>query len=378
MKQILISTIILLSLASCAKHQNGAGDGTNGCADITGYDNPVKSNGDGLNAKIAKTVKLETTEDNLLNGLSKVVVVRDSIIVLSDQESVQSYGSDGHFRCKYGSKGNGAGDYINLSGFYVNDNDEIVIIDSYRSCLLRYDLDGNFVGKDDVTRPILECARAGVGMKDGKVFINEYISQSDNPLYIVYDTATGKVTDEMTCLLRTSGVRYPIGKSPMCEFDGHVLALMPLSQYIYSCDGRQVYRFVTEKAVVTDQQMAEMKDYSFMTFADIYSKGMFPGFSDIFETDTHIFCMNSNLAYTVVDKKSLTCQNYKYTSGSEVPAENINPLVNIVGCSGKYLIGNLFYESMMSRSELNEELMKRWDCQTSEDDNPVLVFYEIV
>ena len=373
-KQIYVG-LALLALSSCAKTEHS--EASSECQTITGYDNPIKSNGEGLNVEIAKTVKLETTEDNLLNGLVKVVVAQDSIIVLTDGNTVQSYNMDGHFRCKYGSKGNGAGDYVNMSGFYVNDKDEVVIIDNFRGSLMRFDIDGNFVADIDIEKPILNVVRDGLAIDNTKVLFNEYITESDNPLYALYDIADGKVVNEIGSPLRTSGVRESIGRNPMFRFGDEAHVLMPLSQFIYNSKGDSLYKFETGKKVLTAQQLGEIKDYGFMTLAGIYFNGDFVGFTDIYETSTHIFCMLSNLEYAIVDKSALTCQRYQYTSERKVPADDINPLVNIVGAHEDFIIGNLFYESMMVQDEVTEALMERWDCQTSEDANPVLIFYTV-
>ncbi|MDE6368031.1 MAG: 6-bladed beta-propeller, partial [Muribaculaceae bacterium] len=319
MKKLIYVWLALLALVSCTN--SGQGDVVADCKIITGYDNPIKPNAEGLDVEIARTIKLETTEDNLLSGLAKVVIVQDSIIILTDQNSVQSYSFDGHFRCKYGSKGNGAGDYVNMSGFYVNDDDEVVIIDNFRGALLRYDLNGNFIGKIDVEKPILNVVCGGMAVDKTKVLFNEYITENGNSLFALYDINDGKVIDELNSPLRTGGVREGIGKNPMCRYKDEFHVLMPLSQYILNSYGDSVYKFEAEKEVLTAEQLGEIKDYGFMTFAQLYYKGDFVGFTDIYETSTHIFCMTSNIEYAIVDKSALTCQVYNYTSDRKIPED---------------------------------------------------------
>ncbi len=371
--QVRSFAIILLLLLSCScRHDNH--DGLSDVKVIAGYDNEPKANGDGLGAEIVRTVKLETTADNLLRTVNKVAVVEDSIIVVADNAIVQSYGMDGHYRCQFGSKGNGGDEYITMSGFYVNDNDEVIIIDSYRNALMRYDINGNYVGKDELDHAVLNNVRNGVAYNNSSVFLSKELTTLDAPAYVVYDIESSAVLSEIPSPLQSADVPYLIGQNPMCRRDGHILALLPFSQYIYDCDGSQVYKFETDKALATEQQLQGVTNMG-LSF-EMYSNGGFTGFTDIFETDSHLFCMFLNAEYTVVDKEQLVCQRYSYTSGLKL-TDGINPLVNIVGCHGDQIIGNLFYNSMYVRSEIIEELMKRWNCETDDNANPVLIFYRI-
>lgn len=377
MKKLMTIGMVACLMMGCTGKKDATGDENQGCKIVTGYDNEELANGEGLKASVARTVKLETTDDNLISMLNKVVIACDSIIVLTDGSVVQSYGMDGHYRCQYGSKGQGGEEYITLSGFFVNDDNEVVLVDSYRSCMLRYSIDGDFIGKTDVEQPTLKLVNNAMQIDESSLLLCNGISNESNPLYANYNFSDGKAAPILSSPLRTNGIRVHVGKNPISRSKGQIHMLMPFSQYIYDQAGNQVYKIETEKHVLDQEELAAITNYDMMAIVEQKMKGNFCGFSDIFETPTHIICCFSNLSYTVIDKSSLSCQRYGYAASSDLPGDNITPLVNLVGSHGDYVIGNLTLNTLLAPQELTEYLMKRWNCETDDDANPVIVFYKI-
>lgn len=376
MKKVILIGLTACLITGCTGKKEVNGDDGTSYKVVTGYDQDERENGEGLNASVVRTVRLETTDANLLESLNKVVIASDSIIVLSDGNVVQSYGMDGHFRCQYGSKGEAGNEYITLSGFYVNDNDEVVVVDSYRNCLLRYNLDGSFVGKINAESPTLSLFYNALPVDGSSILMANYISHKDNPLYVNYNINDSTATPIFSSSLRTNGAREYIGHNPMSRCEDQLHLLMPFSQYIYDQNGNEAYKIETEKHVLDSEELAAITNYDVFAVYDQYMKGNFCGFSDIFETSSHIVCCFISLSYTVIDKSTLKCNTYKYTSSNNMPGENITPLVNLVGSHGDCLIGYLF-DTFTVKSELIETLMERWNCEVGEDDNPVIVFYQI-
>lgn len=375
--KLIVHLICICMLYSCVNTNSKHDSVEINALTIEGYDNPIKNNAEDLDVEIYKTIKLQTSEDNLLRNLTKVLIVNDSIVIVSDFNCVQGYSLDGDFICNYGTKGNGAGDYINLGGFFVNHNNEVVIIDNYRSTLLKYNLNGSFVGKIDIEKPTLQTVRDGLQVDNDIILFNEYITANDNPLYISYDIKKNEIIDEIPLPVHSDGIRYTIGQNPMTKYNDRILLLNLLSPYLYDWKGNALFKFATKRKVLTKEYLEKISDYSFDTFADLYAKGIFMGFTDIYETSKYILCMCSNLEYILVDKQTLTCQKYDYTLNNTLPPININPIINIVGCYDDYYIGNLSYQSIMQNNKLTEALMKRWNCETSQDANPVLIFFQI-
>lgn len=105
-------------------------------------------------------VPLESAKDALLGNIQKIIIVGERIYI-SDLSSVGSrlllFDIEGKFIKQIGSIGNGPGEYGQISDIcLVKDKKEIQIVANNKKNILRYNLEGNFVGNgfeinDDVT-----------------------------------------------------------------------------------------------------------------------------------------------------------------------------------------------------------------------------------
>jgi hypothetical protein len=105
-------------------------------------------------------VPLESCKEALIGNIQKIIIVGDRIYV-SDISSVGSrlllYNSKGRFLRQIGSVGNGPGEYGQISDFSLGvDNNELIVISNNKKNILRYCLDGDFIGNgfdvgDDVS-----------------------------------------------------------------------------------------------------------------------------------------------------------------------------------------------------------------------------------
>ena len=86
---------------------------------------------------------LETTEDNLIQEIQKVVFTENFIFV-ADENGLYQFTDRGEFIRQIGSLGRGPGEHSVIMNFAVNEKADIVIVQGTYS-IVEYDLEGNYV-----------------------------------------------------------------------------------------------------------------------------------------------------------------------------------------------------------------------------------------
>lgn len=86
---------------------------------------------------------LETTEDNLIQEIQKVVFTENFIFV-ADENGLYQFTDRGEFIRQIGSLGRGPGEHSAIMNFAVNEKADIVIVQGTYS-IVEYDLEGNYV-----------------------------------------------------------------------------------------------------------------------------------------------------------------------------------------------------------------------------------------
>lgn len=113
---------------------------------IYGYDNPVQQWGETLTWSDFHCIGLERPQDAFFTSVQRIDFC-DSLIIVQDLEGLYAYNQRGQFLYKYGEKGHGQNEYVQLSAFCINsEKKEVQIIDSYSSKVISYDIGGKFRG----------------------------------------------------------------------------------------------------------------------------------------------------------------------------------------------------------------------------------------
>lgn len=99
--------------------------------------------------KNPKSIILETNEKSLIGNIGQIYIDDDHIIIFDDSKNlnVLVFNSDGTFSHKIGELGRGAGEYISISDFTVDDKrDEVYLLDSEDAKVKKYNLStGKFI-----------------------------------------------------------------------------------------------------------------------------------------------------------------------------------------------------------------------------------------
>ena len=93
-------------------------------------------------------VKLETTGDNLVGGISQILFVDDKIIIVDAEKSktITVYDGKGHFLYKIGTLVQGLMEYGSLDHVAFTPGKEMLVITDLKSgCLKYYSIDGRYV-----------------------------------------------------------------------------------------------------------------------------------------------------------------------------------------------------------------------------------------
>jgi hypothetical protein len=94
-----------------------------------------------------KIVQLSTSNDNLIFQISKVQYFKEKIYILdSPGNCIFIFNNDGSFYKKLNKKGSGPGEYVQITDFYI-DEDNLHVLDFTQQAILRYNRDLEFMTK---------------------------------------------------------------------------------------------------------------------------------------------------------------------------------------------------------------------------------------
>lgn len=107
-----------------------------------------------------KFIKLETKENNIIGDIYKMLITNDRIIIADkfNSKSVHLFDISGKHISKLSNLGNGPHEYLNITDIDITPSGLIAIKDNYKDILLYYNMNGDFVKKEDVLEGGLDIA----------------------------------------------------------------------------------------------------------------------------------------------------------------------------------------------------------------------------
>lgn len=311
--------LLPMLLFSCKETEVGTGS-------VTGYDLPEKENGDGIEGVEYKIVPLEQKEGFALS-FPKKMEMADSIVYILDSRQLVSYTADGKFRCKIGQNGHGRNEYTTLTTFYVDGDKNVVLFDSYKNSLIKFNKDGKFLDEKKLSPADLKYAQSIMPTEEGnRLFVYNHIYNNFNQLCRIVDTESGKETEISSAPLHTDNTMEFVGKNPCSAHNGTIRYIRPFDNNIYNYTDNSTLCVDTKEKILSEKELGEIKNYGIMTYAECMANGTFMGFTDIFETDRLVFLACHNMAYTIIDKETMECHKFNYgfnTSGKGCPLYSI-------------------------------------------------------
>jgi hypothetical protein len=335
-----------------------------------------------------KIVKLETTDQCLVANIKRIEVT-DSIILIQDRLSqLFAFDKEGRFIARIGKNGQGPGEYVELSIFYVDDKN-VVIVDNGKNLLIKYDFNGKYLKSEKIPEGSLTMCYNAKYTKDNKLLLCHMIkglNTGDNLAYYLMDLdsckLTGKYFSYDPITLNFASV---FSTNPMTYSGEEIDFILPLCDTIYSYPS-----FAPKYIVEIPQKMASKNQIkkntdSYRTEIMKLSNDFFIGFMNIFETKNKILmkCMyNKTICYFFGDKT--TQEGYYYVEHSHDMNKTYQkiPFIEIAHSFDNSLIGiitplelsryNFDFDSQYADGQQLKHLLSI----SLEDDNPFLLFYE--
>lgn len=325
-----------------------------------------------------------------MGGVIQIEVV-DSLLFIKDTfEKLYLFKRNGEFITQIGNKGEGPGEYLLLSSFFIDEEKKIVnILDDYKGSILRYDFKGNFVDNIKIPVEYIRRCRQTLLATDDKVLINNYFNFEENMgytfLHISKDSISYKKIFSYSPIFIQDHI-YAFSKHAMEKVGEEIHFIMPLCDTVYAYSDMHFYpKYIIE----TPQKMADKQTFSnislsnpyFMVMLQMGQKGFFTGFTELFETND-MFLLNYKdnggvLGFYVGNKKTKEGNYYLYTHSFDKQM----PVIPIVGSYKNQFIGTYESENIASfKDQIDSSRPEYIKLKTimegnPEDYNPILVFY---
>lgn len=220
---LIISAVAILS--SCTKSQDN-----NNVAEILRFD--MTENNDGLLTNIDINY-ISLNDSSAIIGSVESVQQLDSIIFVSDSQDYKlvAFDQKGNYIGQIGAKGQGVGEYICLSTFFLDkSNNRIAIWDEERRKVIYYDLH-TFAFIEEASYPdiVSSSCRKSAG---GIIWFNQEYEGENSDYYFLYTDSEGKITKQYAPKTFKSG--YQTGASqPLYSINGKVYGYTPYDMTVY-------------------------------------------------------------------------------------------------------------------------------------------------
>ncbi len=331
-KMILIAIILLIPLVLFSR----SGVKSNGKY-VIGYDSPERKNGVGIRNIKYRIIPLKRQSNPSIITPQKIEIT-DSIIFILDQNKLISYDFNGNFLHAIGNYGYGHDEYMNLSGFYIDSEKNVILFDSYKNTLLKFTKNGDFLSAIKLSSANLKCTQSILPIDEHSLFIYNYLFNNSYQLCKIINIKDNTEKEISSTPMCTNNTMEHIGANPYCFYNGNIRYLRPFDNSVYNLMDGSTFCIDTKKKVYTDRELSSIKDFSITTYANLINHGAFGGFTDIFETNKYIMLASYNTMYILVDKGKMKCTKFEY--GLKTKHANY-PLYNIKGAYGNQLIGIL-------------------------------------
>lgn len=143
--KIPIFLIITLLVISCKRNSNDYDDKYYTAINASPEDNAIIAITEFADS--VSFIKLETTEQCLIGRISKLLFLND-ILIIQDKKtaSIFLFDKNGKYMNSISHRGNGPGEYINLTRVMVDsDNQQIIIYDDSSKKMIFYNITGEFI-----------------------------------------------------------------------------------------------------------------------------------------------------------------------------------------------------------------------------------------
>lgn len=341
--------------------------------------------------KLARYVVLETTPQSLIQRMDKVQFDGGRIYILSTaQNSVFIFDDSGKFIKTFDRYGRGPGEYTSITDFEVADG-RIYVFNDDRGALLHYDDSGNYLTEEKIERgesfKLLPNGLRVVNVNNSSAYLGGYKSLSDN-YAVVRDQKLQHTDIPYPSSVLAMRMRSENGGRP--AFFAHrnfLFALFTMNDRVYSVDkttgllkGYIHYVFPKPKPA-HDAPEDEYMDY----FKKQGEEGVYSDLRCFMKFDEFDFVSYSegNLGKYVISRENgLLFNGQFYDMANGIPVSELSYLDNVPNAEKQFVSKIHPYvllqimDHSSEKNNINRELISEIMSHTTEDGNPVLLFYD--
>lgn len=336
-----------------------------------------------------RCVALETTDESLLGRVATLSLHKGEFYVFDSMIwRLHRFGSDGTYLGHYGRKGNGPGEYISLSGFYIDPyREEVALFDPAARKVHRFTLAGDYIGSvkgkaDDVFPFLGKCEMIGPDEIVCQVHPNMkntyscvVLRRKDYSIVRVLSEHCAKNPKTQTVL---SNASFSISSH-------HISCIEPFSDVVTVYSNDTVSEYIVHQALPEMSRKELIKRIKKEHYHGVWSsllkeKNYSMGLSSIFESDRWAyieFCYKKDLGSILLWDKSVSSgivisgpsPSY-FWDFRDIVASDGNIFIKIL--DGAALSSIPQEKLMQSPPDGWSDIARQYN---PEDDNPVLVLY---
>jgi hypothetical protein len=232
MKKILPLLLLICLLAGCNKKQVSIISKDYSVKTIVV--NPEKTIGKSFYDIIKNPVfiQLETNENCLLQGVSKVQIYKNKIYIFElgiAGGQILCFNLQGKYQFTVGMRGQGPGEYIFLTDMYVDEESECIWLgDNYKK-ILKYDLNGHFIEQFSTEFSLMNL----ISVQKNVMAIRVSSYKDKNYSFIIYSLNNKKVLYYKNA---TNTIDAVINKNSFSNFNKEIMYVSGISDTIFTVE----------------------------------------------------------------------------------------------------------------------------------------------
>ncbi|GHT22159.1 hypothetical protein FACS189430_03510 [Bacteroidia bacterium] len=368
LKRKFLFEILILSLIGCNSNNTDKTDSLKVIDIEQIYElSPMKA---GDIVKDFSYIPLETTDHSIMGEILEIIPSETGFLILDYSNHLTLFGHDGHFIHRIARKGNGPGEYLQLSDIDISEDEKIIyILDGGKSQILLYSFDNKFIRSIKIERLITKFIKTPFGFicyKDPFMQVNGY--GTPVPTLITLDN-DGK--ESGTLQYRTVNLQHPtpfIHFPLLRKFKNQYFYYPPFQDTIYSVyQDKIVPEFVLFKGTYSIS-VEEVADLEMQRKA--YERGLTVRHFAINDHWLFFMCRRNNNVELFL--YNLATKQLSNLSGKNHLPTILNDIDNTFGIYPKIFYDNYLLEIKPAYEILEEQLIPEALKKIHPEDNPVI------